>query len=306
MTGPLRYFRGALLALALCGSACWVPAETGKQMQADILTLQRDLGTARAGVDEQRAKLTEQMTRADQQIEEVAKALAELQRAARNTDADFGVQMERMIKELQELRGVLELTEYRLQKLEGQVVGDGSLASRLEAAEKRLGSGTSTTPVDGAVTMPAAEPKSKDELLANAKKLVKDEKVAEARGIYREITKRWPNEANVTDAALFALGELYFAEKKYPNALTEYIKVAEKFPTGKFGDEALFKIGLCSMELADFENAQVFFSEIVKKGKKSSLYKQAQAKQEEVAKRLEQEKKKKSEKKDSGKKNGKK
>ncbi|MBI5508091.1 MAG: tetratricopeptide repeat protein [Deltaproteobacteria bacterium] len=299
--------RRAGAVLCLCGSvvACFVPAETGKKMQDDIVALQNETRAAKAGIEAQRAELQEQMRRADLQIEQVAATLTELQRAAHNTDADFGVQMERLIKELQELRGTIELTEYRLQKLEGKVDGDGSLLARIAALEKRAGiNSDSGRPPEGAVVIPPAEPKDKKELLEYAKRLANDGKTADARGVYRDVVKRWPDEPGTTDEAYYALGELYYTEKKYKNALAEYIKVAEKFGSGKLGDDALYKIGLCSMELGNLEDAQVFFSEIIKNRKKSSLYKNAQAKLEEVNHRLEQEKKGKKGDKDKGDKKG--
>ena len=310
----MRSFRllsaGVVICLGATAAACFVPAETGRKMQDDILALQNESRAAKAGLDTQRAQLAEQMERGDKQIEEVAKALAELQRAARNTDADFGVQMERLIKELQELRGTIELTEYRLQKLEARLEGDGSLTSRIEALEKKAGiaspgagsASDGTKPPEGAVVVPPAEPKGKKELLDYGRKLAADGKVADARGVYRELVKRFPDEAGVTAEAYYALGELYYAEKKFKNALAEYIKVAEKFPTGKFGDDALFKIGVCSVEVGSLEDAQVFFGEIVKNRKKSPLYKAAAQKLDEVTKRIEQEKKgKKDDKKPDGK-----
>ena len=292
----MRSFRllsaGVVICLGATAAACFVPAETGRKMQDDILALQNESRAAKAGLDTQRAQLAEQMERGDKQIEEVAKALAGL------------------IKELQELRGTIELTEYRLQKLEARLEGDGSLTSRIEALEKKAGiaspgagsASDGTKPPEGAVVVPPAEPKGKKELLDYGRKLAADGKVADARGVYRELVKRFPDEAGVTDEAYYALGELYYAEKKFKNALAEYIKVAEKFPTGKFGDDALFKIGVCSVEVGSLEDAQVFFGEIVKNRKKSPLYKAAAQKLDEVTKRIEQEKKgKKDDKKPDGK-----
>jgi TolA-binding protein len=302
---------GVVIYLAVAALACFVPAETGRRMQDDIVGLQNESRAAKAGLDTQRARLAEQMERGDKQIEEVAKTLAELQRAGRNTDADFGVQMERLIKELQELRGTIELTEYRLQKLEARLDGDGSLTTRLEALEKKAGISSAAADAsrlpDGAVVIPPADPKDKKELLEYGRRLVGEGKAADARGVFRDVIKRFPNEAGVTDEAYYSLGELYYSEKKHKNALSEYIKVAEKFPTGKFGDDAIFKIGLCSIEVGSLEDAQVFFSEITKNRKKSPLYKQAVQKLEEVTKRLEQEKKgKKPDKKDDARKDEKK
>jgi TolA-binding protein len=281
---------GLLILCACTGVACWVPAETGQRMQKEILALQAEMQAARKGVDEQKAALTEQMQVAEKQVEEVAAALADLRRAAHMTDADFGVQIERLIRELQDLRGTLELTEYRLGKIEGSLDGEGSMAERLETLEKNV--------ADAGNKPPAAEvPKDKKQLLLHARKLAKEKKVAEARGVYRDIIKRWPGEPGVTDEAYYRLGDLYYDEKKFRSSLQEFIKVAEKFASGRYVDDALYKIGLCSMEIGNLEDAQIFFNEIIGNHKKSPLVRAAKGKLDEIKKRLDKERKSKKRKK---------
>jgi TolA-binding protein len=271
-------FPGGLVVLCLLhsGLGCWVPAETGKKMQADILALQDEVREANKGLDEQRAAFSEQIQAAKQQ-------LADLSRAAHMTDADFGVQIERLIREMQELRGTLELTEYRLSKIEAKLEGPGSLDERLDALEKQA-VGTPPTPISSDI------PTDKKELLVYARKLVKEGKVNEARGVYRDLIKRFANEPGVTDEAHFRLGELYYDEKKYRSAMQEFIKVAEHFASGKLVDDALYKIGICSMDLGRLEDAQIFFQEIAKNHRRSPFVRSAKAKLDEIAKRLEKEK----------------
>ncbi len=261
---------------ALAATGCWVPNETGKQMQADIVALQQQART----IELERARLEE---RAKAQIDAVAEALAELRRASRTSSADFGVQIERLIKEVQELRGALELAEYRMGKLDGALSGEGSLAARLDVLEKKLKEATEKPPPE--------KPLDSKELLAQADKLAKDGKTSEARGILRDVVKRWPDTTGVSDEAYFALGELYLREKKHNSAVQEYVKVVEKFAGGKRVADALYQIGVCSLELGNLEDAQIFLGEIVKTHKKSPRFKDAQAKLDEVTKRLEREKK---------------
>ena len=91
-----------LFAMALSCTGCfWVPAETGVRMQADIRDLQNNMRTANkhleqqaAHLEEQSAQLATQMTEAADKVAEVAEALQNLNRAARMTDADLGVQIE--------------------------------------------------------------------------------------------------------------------------------------------------------------------------------------------------------------------
>jgi len=283
--------RLGLASIVVMLAGCWVPAETGQRMQADIKALQTQQSASQKGLDEQRARLDEQMQRAEKKIDEVQKAIEEFNRAARSTDADFGVQLDRLIKELQELRGTTELTDFRLKQIEGKLEGEGSLSARLATMEQAQTKAAekATAPLPPAAASANEPPKGKKELLAYADKLLKEKNVADARGVWREVIKKWPSEAGVTDQAYYALGESYYDEKKYRSALQEYVNVVEKFATGSYADDAYYKIGLCSMEIGNYEDAKIFFSEIVKNYKKSPLLKDAQKKLEEVGKQLEKE-----------------
>jgi TolA-binding protein len=284
------------LLLVLVGTlSCWVPKETGQAMQRDITALQQQQAANQKTLAEQQARLEEDLQRADRKIAEVTRTLEDLNRASHSTDADFGVQLERLIKEVQDLRGATELSDYRLSKIEGKLDGPGSITARLEALEKQVAQAAQAPP-------PAKEaPKTKKELFAFAADLLKHGKAAEARGVYRDIVRQWPNEPGVTDEAYYQIGESYFDEKNCRSALQEFIKVAEKFAAGSYADGAYYKIGLCSMEIGNLEDAKIFFSEIVRNYKKSPRLKDAQKKLDEVEARLAKEAKAKAKAKGKGK-----
>ncbi len=325
---PLQSLKSvALFALAMSCSGCfWVPAETGVRMQSDIRGLQNNMREANkhleqqaAHLEEQSAQLANQMKEAADKVAEVAEALQSLNRAARMTDADLGVQIERLIKEVQELRGSVELSDYRLGKIEGQFEGDQSLVARIESLEKEKNALPTTTKVASRSKKPtrastkktsnakAKEPASKTkpkpiakkppqgkkELLAYGESLLKAGKVQDARGVFRDLVRRYPKSKGITDKAFFTLGETYFQNKKYRNALQEYIKVVDRFPKGAMADDAYYRIGSCSMEIGNLEDANIFFNEIVSNHKSSPLLKAARGKLKEVQKRLNNEKKKK-------------
>lgn len=286
----LSWLRSSLACAALGTSACWVPREAGERMQADLAALKSDLSSANKGLAEQRAQLTEQMQRADAQLATMSAALDELNRAARSTDADFGVQLERLVREVQELRGTLELNQHQIGQLEAKLGTATTSAPTAAATTASAGTGSPDAGATGAAkTPPPAEelPKDKRGLMDHAAKLVAAGKTEEARGVYRSIIKQWAKEQGVTDEAYFRLGDTYFDEKKHRAALQEFIQVVERWPKGSYADDAYFKIGLASLELDNLEDAQVFFNEITKNYKSSPLVKQAQAKLDEVKKRLE-------------------
>lgn len=288
--------RPTVLALALLGltaAGCWVPAQTGKQMRRDIRDLQQQMQTAEHSLEAQQARLEEQMQRADEKIDEVAKTLRELNKAARRTDADFGVQIERLIKEVQELRGTLELTQYRVDKMEKVVKdGDGSLIARVEALE---GGGTPSNndgsdTEDATGSTPLSErppPKDKKKLVAYGKALMEEESYERARGVFRDVIQKWPKAPGITDQAYYRLGDIYFKEGEYRRALQEFIKIVETFGKGAYADNAYFRIGQCSRELGNLEDAKIFFAEVVRNHPRSPLRKSARRQLREVNRRLE-------------------
>jgi TolA-binding protein len=279
LRGPLHcgLFCGAVW---LAATACWVPTETGRQMESDIRVLATKQEANSKLVDEQKARV-------DDEIRQVQTALEDLNRASRMSNTDFGVQIERLSRDLQELRGQIELLQYRLTQLEGKFNGPGSLTERVTNLEKQT-----PAPLAPPPSAKDAGPKDAKTLLNEAKDLARAGKVEDSRGVYREVLRRWPDEAGVADEAHYRLAELYYDEKKCRSALGEYIKIVEKFGTGAFTDDALYKIGLCSIELGNLEDAQIFFGELVKNHKKSPLYKSAQQKLDEVQAKLAAEKKK--------------
>jgi TolA-binding protein len=278
-----------------------VPNETGQAMQRDIRRLSEDVGHNQKKIDEQGAQLEEQLAEADKKVAskvgEVDAKLQDLNRAARKTDAGFGVRLDEQQQELQALRGQNELLQYRITQLEKKLEGYDDLTARVETLENGLPAGgtpaAAATPADTAAKTPSAEiPTDKAGLLAHGRKLMGDKKLEEARGVFRELIRRFPTEAGFADEAYFQIGESYFKEKKYRPGLQEYIQVVEKFPKGDLVDDAYFRIGLCSVELGNLEDALIFFDEIIKHHPKSPLVKSAKKKQKDVSKRLERETKK--------------
>jgi TolA-binding protein len=263
---PMQFRSLSKVVVLLCLSACWLPLETGKQMQADLTALQEEVLASKKRLAEQQARLDDQMQRIDEKMQD-------FNRAASLSDADFGVQLEKLVKDTQELRGQSETAIFRLDKL-----------------EEKLGKMPETAVKDAREPQSSGH-KNKDELFEAAEAMEKDSRFADARGVYRDITKRWPTEPGVADLAYFRLGETYFKEKRFRDAMPSYIKIVEQFENGNFADKAYYQIGLSSLELGNFEDAQIFFNEIVTRYKKSPLFKDATSKLADVKKRLAQEKK---------------
>ncbi len=286
-------------------------------MQASILQLQRDAQTSRQLAQAQETRIQEQELQLQQQDEqvkrqiqnadaktsEVSAALSQLNRAARMSDADIGVQIERLIKELQQLRGEAELASYRVGSLEKYFDEPDSVLARIEVLEVRLtddieSNAAKNSNEDDNSTGQDAPKKDADgseqkpkQLLEEGAALVESGDIDNALGVYRTILKRWPKEPGVADEAFFRIGEVYYQSSRYRAALQEYIQVADSFPSGRFADDSYYRIGLCSMELGNLEDAKIFLGEVVKSYPRSPLVKLAKGKLRDIKKRLAAEKK---------------
>ena len=127
------------LLVALMTTGCFFPYESGMLLSRDIDALQKSMRDTRNDVEargvqleEQSEKLESQIRQADDKLGEVAETLDTLNRAARLSNADFGVQLERMLQELQELRGAIELADYRISRMEQQIAANASPAAPAE------------------------------------------------------------------------------------------------------------------------------------------------------------------------------
>jgi len=304
---------------ALVTTGCFFPYESGMLLSRDLDALQKSMRDTRNNVEargvqleQQSAKLESQISQADEKLGEVAETLDTLNRAARLSNADFGVQLERMLQELQELRGAIELADYRISRMEQQIAANASQNPSTSApayaqapvqpapVEKPAAKPSSTKAKTSAKATPKpapqkpkapAKPATPKEQIADARSLIKQNKFDQARGILRQVLNGGPRKAGIHDLAHYELGKTYQSEKKYRAALQEYIKVAEQFPKGSMVDDAYFQIGNCSMALGNLEEAEVFFNEIITNHKRSPFAKDAKAKLSEVKKRLKTEKK---------------
>ena len=251
-------------------------------------------------------KAESQIRQADDKLGEVAETLDTLNRAARLSNADFGVQLERMLQELQELRGAIELADYRISRMEQQIAANASPAAPAEKVYAQPAPAVTKEPKAKAKAKPPAskaskpspkpaiaekpeapaKPASPKEQIASARSLIKQNKFDQARGLLRQVLNGAPRQAGVHDLAHYELGKSYQAEKKYRAALKSTSRSLNSSRREAMNDDAYFQIGNCSMALGNLEEAEVFFNEIITNHKKSPFAKDAKSKLSEVKKRL--------------------
>jgi tol-pal system protein YbgF len=267
--------------VALLASGCFYPADRGRALEAKLTALSNDNAQLAASLKDTQEKLAATQPKIDAKVAQVTQALESLDRAARRSDADIGVQLQKVIEDMAELRGMVETYQHRIDEL------DAGLKKLSEDTDKRL------TELQGQEAVRAAEAKKKAEalqkptepkpFLALADEKLKAKDLPLARGLYGEFLKKWPKEPQVA-AAHFGLGETYFQEEKWREALFEYGKVMQEYPKSTVAPDAYLRASESFRKLNMGSESRLALEELVKSYPKSEAAKEAKTKLAELDK----------------------
>jgi len=227
--------------LALLGSACITTAQEGEQMRQDIAALRADLKketdatAADRQKDQQRAKTLQD-------------ALDQLSRAARKSGADLAVDVEKNQNDLAALRGQLEVIQHKLEALEKTAASD---QKALEGVNQFM-------------TQQKKEqerPTDRGALYNLARQKLDQGQPAKARELFHDFLNRYPKDELAANAHYW-LGETYYADKKWNDAIVEFQRVIKDYKGSDKAPDALLKIGMSFQAQGDCQNALLFFDEV--------------------------------------------
>jgi tol-pal system protein YbgF len=173
------------------------------------------------------------------------------------SNADLAMRVESLQEQIEALHATLELTTRRLQ----------TISQELAAARTQLTTGavlppvTTTTNPDGveesSIDTPITPPVAVPPTTATPEELYRTAYEDYMRGNYdlasqgfREYLKRWPD-TDLTDNALYWIGECYDAQDRTEEALEIFTQVLEDFPTSDKAAAAQLKKGLLYLKHGD-------------------------------------------------------
>jgi tol-pal system protein YbgF len=271
--------RPGVLALLLLASAC-VTTERGKKMEARIERLEGESELSAKQLDDQKKAVRERVAAVDQKIAEVQKKLDELNTTAHRTGADLAVNQDKLTEEVRRLGGVLEELTHRLDAFEAALAQQKSDTDARFAALKGAGA------LDEFEARKKLEklqrPTDKAAFFALAQdQETKGERIA-ARELYEEFVKKWPSDPRAADAH-FRLGELWYGDRRYREAILEYGKVAKDFPRSDKAPDAMLRTGESMLALDLKDDAKALFEEVGKRYPKSTAAQRARARLAELA-----------------------
>jgi tol-pal system protein YbgF len=148
----------------------------------------------------------------------------------------------------------------------------------------QAGSGEKKVPETGQVTGgPVATPAESQKALGpqalydQAMQLFRSGDFPKAREGFTRFLGLYPK-TDLTSNAQFWLGECYFAEKNYSDAIRAYDKVVKEYPKSEKVSSAWLKIGMAFLELGDKDAGKIALKKVIKDYPKSNQAQIAQRK----------------------------
>jgi len=289
-----------LLALLL---ACFILG--GCATQKDVSLLQRQIWTARRDLDKSKTQIAQM----EKTLDEKLAALDSDQQPLRKNQAELGVQLDRIELELGRLGGQVEeasamytrngerISEIQQNQMESMLeirknVEDlqrtvNTIAGYLGLQELTIGSKPSSqTEKQAGKTESSAHTEktaskqpasSGEEHYDKALQLFRSGQYDAARDEFKSYLQKYPK-SDLTDNAQFWLGECYYAEKSYGEAIAAYEKTIKEFPKSDKVSSAMLKQGMAFLALGDSTAGKILLKKVVKEYPNSSQAKIARSK----------------------------
>lgn len=240
----------SLGALALLIGGC-MPMERELRVDQDILSLRGRIYTLEQGISSQ-GQSRESLER---QIEGMARRQADLQAS-----------QDALRVELQTVRGLLDdATGRRREEQENLLLTQkdaalrlGNLDGRLLKVEKDLLELRTLQSTKAAQPAVAAE-----SLYEQGRDLILNKNdVSKGRATLEEFIKARP-QSELVPNAYYWIGEAYYSEKNFENAIVQFQDVIEKYPTHSKASAALYKQGLAFESLGEGKKAAALLKKLI-------------------------------------------
>lgn len=256
MNRLMKYGAPALFALSLAGCVTQGDLQDVSRDMEDMKTrlaqVQKEMSAVRSETGE---KVTTAMQGYRSDLDAVRKQQADLQATLDSTKVDLQVMTGKvdesttLVKKPQEEIGLLrEDLERRLSGVEDRLT---KLEKGFEEVQKKLAE-------------PPAAPAAKtpEELYQQALDTFKAGKFAEAREMFTGFAKKYPA-SDMASNAQYWIGETYYSEKNYEQAILEFQDVIKKYPNAGKVPAAMLKQGMSFFAIGDDKSAKYVLKKLV-------------------------------------------
>src|ERR1700757_2544973 len=290
----ILFFSGAMFASAIVGSL--IGPNPVMAVAREIIELQRDVTSILQGQKDMQTQLTQdhtvQKTLIEQSSDTVNRlntTMSSLQKSVQDVQANSGTRLDTMSTQVQGLSDNLEEIKSRLGKVNQQLV---DLQNSVQSIDARMatgapsgaptGSGSAIPTSPGAAnTAPSGPAPSADNLYSNGLRDITSGKYDLARSEFQDYLKYY-SDTDLASNAQFYLGEIFYKQKQYVDAVAAYDKVLTNYPKSfKLGPARLRK-GMALIELGQKTAGVRELREVVKRYPGTDEERKARAKQKKL------------------------
>src|SRR5215831_12865769 len=237
-------FSGALVAGAIVGSL--MGPRPVNAVARELIELQRDVTSLLQGQKDLATQITQDHTvmrtlveQSSDNVGKLSATMSGLQKSVQDVQANGGARLDTMSTQVQGVSDNLEEIKSRLGKLNQQLVDLQNSVQSMDA--KISGSAPSSAPgmatptassvpqSTGSSAMPPAGAPSADTLYQNGLRDIQSGKYDLARSEFQDYLKYY-GKTDLASNAQFYIGEIYYRQKKYQEAISEYDKVINNYP----------------------------------------------------------------------------
>lgn len=234
-----------ILALVALLAGC-IPTQRQLVMERDLEEMKRRLAASERAVASQQHQRTDE-TR--DRMESLGQRMAELQAgqdALRLEQQAFNGRLADLAQADNELRDELSLVR-------------DDLGLKLSAIEDQLAKPNTSRPATNA----AAIAESPEDLYRRAIAMIRsDERYAEGRELLQRFLQQQPQHSLAVNASYW-IGEAYFGEKEYENAILQFQDVIDKHSDHPKAAAAQLKQGITFQTMGDNQSARAIFNKLV-------------------------------------------
>jgi len=274
----IAIFSAAVLAGALAGSL--VGPRPAEAVARELIELQRDVTSLLQGQKDLSTQVTQDHTvmktlveQSSDNVNKLGATMSSLQKSVQDVQANSGARLDTMSTQVQGLSDNLEEIKSRLGKLNQQLV---DLQNSVQSLDAKI-SGTAPAPAAGAASpasstgaspsssaAPGGPAPSADTLYSNGLRDITSGKYDLARSEFEDYLKYYAD-TDLASNAQFYLGEIFYKQKQYVDAVAAYDRVLTAYPKSfKLGPARLRK-GLALIELGQKTAGVRELREVVKR-----------------------------------------
>jgi tol-pal system protein YbgF len=237
--------------LFVAGIAFLVPLAACTSSE-DMALLHREITDVQRSVDSLQTEVLDQSD-----LQSMEQSMEEMTTKNLRSNADLALKVEELQEQIEALHASLEMTTRRLQAISQELAavraqgGTGVVLPPVTVAPNGGGEGsTATNSEPSTPTMAGTAGTSPDVLYRSAYEDYMRGNYDLASDGFREYMRRWPN-TELTDNALYWIGECQDAQEKPQEALETFTQVLEDYPTSDKAAAAQLKKGLIYLKMGD-------------------------------------------------------